>query len=308
MLYDDCVVKNSNKVIILVGPTASGKTALSIDIAKMIDGEIVSADSQQIYKELFIGTARPTEEEMMGIRHHLLGFVSVRDSYNVSKFLEDVEPVICEIQSRGKIPIVCGGSYMWIQSMVDGFSPTPEGDEKIRGELEQRARAEGLKILHDELKEIDPESAEKISENDERRIIRSLEIFELTGIPRSEIFKVKKKLPFEYILIGITRPREELYGRINNRVNEMIGLGLIDEVRDLKKNGLEEDVRRVRAHGYPPMLDYLAGKWGLEEALENMKMVTRRYAKRQLSFLRGRDDFMVFESPTVADILEFLKE
>ncbi len=290
------------KVVILYGPTASGKTSLAVELAERINGEVISADSQQIYKELFIGTARPTPDEMDGIPHHLIGHISVKEHYNVSKFLAEADVLIKEILDRGSIPIVCGGSYMWIQSLIDGFSPTPPADEVIRGKLFERVENEGLKKLHDELKKVDKASADKISENDTKRIVRSLEIYQITGKPRSEIFETKYRLPYEYINLAITRPRDILYGRINKRVDLMVEMGFLDEVKKLKDDGLEFDVRRVMAHGYPSVLEHLCGNWTLEEALDNMKMVTRRYAKRQLSFLRGRNDFHVFDSPKIEDL------
>jgi len=293
-------------VLIIFGPTASGKTKLAVEVAKAVGGDIVSVDSQQVYKELMIGTARPTIEEMSGVIHHLIGHVSVRDRYNVSRYLTDAEDVIQEILQSKRLPIVTGGTYMWIASMVDGFSPTPPADLKLRANLEERADSDGLDCLYEELKELDPQSAEKISPADRRRIIRSLEIITITGRPRSEVFREKIILPFDFLKVGITRPRQDLYRRINLRVDEMIENGLLEEIEMIIKDGLEPYVRDVMAHGYPALLDHLHGICTLDFALERMKTDTRRYAKRQLSFLSGREDFTVFNSPTTDDILEYL--
>ena len=292
--------------LILFGPTASGKTTLAIEIAKLIGGEIVSVDSQQVYRELFIGTARPSTDEMEDIPHHLIGHVSVKDRYNVSKFLADAQSVIGDILSRGKRPLVTGGSYMWIACMIDGFSPTPPSNPKIRAELENRVSNEGLDSLYKELMNIDPESAERISSADKRRIIRALEIIKLTCKQRSEVFKVKTRLPYNFTKIAIKRPRQELYHRINRRVDAMVENGLLEEIQWIIDEGLEEYVREVRAHGYPPLLDYFHGVHSLDFALERMKTETRRYAKRQLSFLSGRDDFTVLDTSSADDILHWI--
>jgi tRNA dimethylallyltransferase len=298
------------KAVVIFGPTASGKTSLSIEIALKLNTEIVSMDSQQIYKELFIGTARPTNEEMKGVPHHLIGHVSVHEEYNVSRFLQEAMDAIDGIISRGKIPLLCGGSYMWLMMALDGFSKTPPKSDEVRAEFEELAKEKGIPHLHAILAENDPESAEKISPNDLKRLVRALEIFKLTGKTRTEIFASRDPLPYDFAKFAILRPRDELYDRINTRVDNMVEAGLLDEVKDLVDKGLEQDVRRVKSHGYPPLLDYYAGKTGLEEALDEMKLVTRHYAKRQLTFMRSRKDFVLLESPgakNILDILEALK-
>lgn len=295
------------KAVVIFGPTASGKTSLSIDIALKLDAEIVSMDSQQIYKELFIGTARPTNEEMKGIPHHLIGHVSVREEYNVSRFLEEARDAIEGVISRGRLPIMCGGSYMWLMMALDGFSKTPPKSDEVRAELEELAKEKGTPYLHDMLAESDPESAEKISPNDLKRLVRALEIYKLTGKTRSEIFADRDPLPFDFAKFAILRPRDELYDRINTRVDDMVDAGLLAEVKDLVENGLEPDVRRVKSHGYPPLLDYFAGRMGLRDALDEMRLVTRHYAKRQLTFMRSRKDFVLLESPGAKNIIEILE-
>ncbi|HOO96713.1 MAG TPA: tRNA (adenosine(37)-N6)-dimethylallyltransferase MiaA [Caldisericia bacterium] len=290
---------------IIFGPTASGKTGLAIALAKNIGGEVVSADSQQIYSELFIGTARPTEEEMQGVRHHLIGHVSVREKYNVARFIEELEHTLKEITERDVTPIICGGSYMWIGSILDGLSPTPPSDVATRKRLEEASKNEDL---YDKLEQIDPESARRIDKNDTRRIVRALEIFELSGKTRTEIYSIKNILPYKFFPIGIMRDREKLYSRINTRVDEMLEEGLLDEIRNLVLAGLSDDIRRVKAHGYPPLLDWHEGKAGLEEAIETMKKVTRNYAKRQISFLKGRADFVIMDNPTADLIIEIYKK
>lgn len=295
------------KAVVIFGPTASGKTSLSIEIALKLDAEIVSMDSQQIYKELFVGTARPKAEDMKGIPHHLIGHVSVREEYNVSMFLEEAKDAIEGIISRGKLPILCGGSYMWLMMALDGFSKTPPKSDEVRAELEELAKDKGVPHLHSILSETDPESAGKISPNDLKRLVRALEIHKLTGKTRSEIFASRDPLPFDFARFAIFRPRDELYNRINTRVDDMVEDGLLAEVKDLVDNGLEPDVRRVKSHGYPPLLDYFAGKTGLKEALDEMRLVTRHYAKRQMTFMRSRKDMMLLESPGTKNIIEILE-
>jgi len=297
----------NERVLVIFGPTASGKTELAVQVAKQFGGEVVSCDSQQIYKELFIGTARPTESEMNGVPHHLIGHVSVKDFYNVARFFEEAKESISNVISRGHLPIVCGGSYMWLTMLLDGLSPTPPANPDIRKKLELEAEEKGVPKLHERLSKLDPLSAQKISSNDLKRVVRALEIYELTGKPRSEIFDIREKLQYSFIKIGIVRPRLDLYDRINARVEKMVDMGLLDEVKNLIDSGFVFDIRRIAAHGYPPILDYFEGKKKLNESLDEMKKVTRHYAKRQLTFLRSRLDFVV-TTPDLSQVARILEE
>ncbi len=290
------------------GPTGVGKTSFAIECAKGLDGEVVSCDSQQVYKELFIGTARPTTAEMKGIPHHLIGHVSVREHYNVAIYLSDAKCAIEGILSRGKLPIVCGGSYMWLSSMIDGLSEVPKADPETRKKLEDEVEAIGVQILHKRLAELDQVSAAKIAPTDKKRIVRALEIILLSGKPRSEAFVVKNPFPYEFFCAGLAMEREKLYEMINNRVFAMIERGLLDEVRWIIEQELENDVLRVAPHGYNFMIEYITGKLGLDKAILQMQTVTRRYAKRQLTFLRGRQDFTIFGPDDANLVAKVFKE
>ena len=226
-----------SKVIVIGGPTASGKTALSIELAKQINGEIVSADSMQIYKDMNIGTAKPTKEEMSGIKHYLIDFVSPEERYSVADYKEDAKKAIKEIIEKGKTPIIVGGTGLYIDSLIYEIEyPKIEIDLKYREELQERVKREGLEKLYEEAKKIDPVAMEKISVNDEKRTLRVLEIYHQTGKKKSQLDKESRKEPeYDYKVFIITMDREKLYERINKRVDIMIQEGLIKEVEDLCK-------------------------------------------------------------------------
>lgn len=295
-------------ILVIFGPTASGKTDLSIKLAKELGSQIISCDSQQVYHELFIGTARPTKEEMQGIKHYLIGHVSVTEEYNVARYIEDFAAVADTIFSLGKLPIVAGGTNMWLSSLLDGLSPAPPKDEAVRKNLEDFVTKNGPQKLHSQLIAIDQESALKIKPTDTKRIVRAMEMFLVSGKTRTELFKEKVLLPYTFIPVAITRPIEEIYDRINARVDKMVEAGLLDEVKGLVESGLEDDVRRIKAHGYPVLLDWVHGVVTLEEALETMRMDTRHYAKRQMTFIRSRSDFTVFENTEKEMILQLLED
>lgn len=224
------------KVIVICGPTASGKTALSIELAKQINGEIISADSMQIYKDMDIGTAKPSKEEMQGIKHYLLDFVSPEVRYSVAEYKKDSKKAIQEILSKGKVPIIVGGTGLYVDSLIYEIEyPDIEFDENYRKQLEQRVKEEGLQILYEEAKKIDSEAIEKISENDQKRILRILEIYHATGKTKTqlEIESRQKEVEYDYHVYAISWEREVLYERINKRVDIMIQNGLIEEVKML---------------------------------------------------------------------------
>lgn len=295
-------------ILVIFGPTASGKTDLSIKLAKELGSQIISCDSQQVYHELFIGTARPTKEEMQGVKHYLIGHVSVTEEYNVARYIEDFAAVADTIFSLGKLPIVAGGTNMWLSSLLDGLSPAPPKDEAVRKNLEDFVTKNGPQKLHSQLIAIDQESALKIKPTDTKRIVRAMEMFLVSGKTRTELFKEKVFLPYTFIPVAITRPIEEIYDRINARVDKMVEAGLLDEVKGLVESGLEDDVRRIKAHGYPALLDWVHGVVTLEEALETMRMDTRHYAKRQMTFIRSRSDFTVFENAEKEMILQLMED
>lgn len=295
-------------ILVIFGPTASGKTDLSIKLAKELGSQIISCDSQQVYHELFIGTARPTKEEMQGVKHYLIGHVSVTEEYNVARYIEDFAAVADTIFSLGKLPVVAGGTNMWLSSLLDGLSPAPPKDDAVRKNLEDFVTKNGPQKLHSQLIAIDQESALKIKPTDTKRIVRAMEMFLVSGKTRTELFKEKVFLPYTFIPVAITRPIEEIYDRINARVDKMVEAGLLDEVKRLVESGLEDDVRRIKAHGYPALLDWAHGVITLEEALETMRMDTRHYAKRQMTFIRSRSDFTVFENAEKEMILQLLED
>lgn len=277
------------KVIVICGPTASGKTALSIELAKRINGEVVSADSMQIYDEMSIGTAKPDEEEMQGIKHYLIGNVSPTTRYSVSDYKSDAMNAIEEIINKNKMPIVVGGTGLYVNSLIYGIDyPEVKTDLEYREELEKIAKKEGLKHLYEKAMQIDPEAAKNISENDKKRIIRILEIYKETGKTKTQLKIESRKngVPYDYRVFAINMPREILYDRINRRVDIMIERGLIDEVKQLYEKYGEELRTAVQGIGYKEVIDYLNGVYSKEKMVEKIKMETRRYAKRQLTWFR----------------------
>lgn len=277
------------KVIVICGPTASGKTALSIELAKKVDGEIVSADSMQIYNEMSIGTAKPDEEEMQGIKHYLIGNVSPTRRYSVSDYKIDAMNSIKEILQKGKQPIVVGGTGLYVNSLIYGIDyPEIETNLEYRKELEKIADEEGLQYLYKKAEEIDREAMKNISVNDKKRIIRVLEIYKETGKTKTQLEKESRKngVPYEYHIFAIDMPREVLYDRINKRVDIMIEKGLIKEVENLYRKYGDELCTSLQGIGYKEVIDYLNGKYTKEEMIDKIKMETRRYAKRQLTWFR----------------------
>ena len=277
------------KVIVICGPTASGKTALSIELAKKVDGEIVSADSMQIYNEMSIGTAKPDEEEMQGIKHYLIGNISPTRRYSVSDYKIDAMNSIKEILQKGKQPIVVGGTGLYVNSLIYGIDyPEIETNLEYRKKLEKIADEEGLQYLYKKAEEIDREAMKNISVNDKKRIIRVLEIYKETGKTKTQLEKESRKngVPYEYHIFAIDMPREILYDRINKRVDIMIEKGLIKEVENLYRKYGDELCTSLQGIGYKEVIDYLNGKYTKEEMIDKIKMETRRYAKRQLTWFR----------------------
>lgn len=276
------------KVIVICGPTASGKTALGVELAKKINGEVVSADSMQIYKDMDIGSAKPTVEEMQGIKHYMIDFVSPEERYNVADYKKQAINAIEEILKKGKKPIVVGGTGLYIDALIYGIEyQEMEFDEKYRNELEEKAKNEGLENLYNKAKEIDEEAVKHISPNDKKRIIRILEIYKATGKTKTEleILSRKNEVPYDYKVFALNIDRELLYDRINKRVDIMIEQGLIEEVEGIIKK-YNKYPTAIQALGYKEIKEYLDGLLTKEEAIEKVKMETRRYAKRQLTWFR----------------------
>lgn len=275
------------KVIVIVGPTASGKTAVSIELAKKINGEIISADSMQIYKYMNIGTAKPTADEMQGVKHYMLDIVEPDETYNVAKYKKMAENAIEEILAKGKTPIIVGGTGLYINTLVNGIEFLEiEGNTQYRDSLIKKGYEEGAKVLHDELKKVDPESAEVIDANNIRRVARALEIYKVTGKTKTQLdIESRKEVKYDYIMFGLEWPREELYSRIDQRVDIMVKSGLIEEVKWLIEN-YKVSSTAMQGLDYKEVVEYLNGDISYEEMLEKLKIETRHYAKRQLTWFR----------------------
>ena len=276
------------KVIVIVGPTASGKTTLSIELAKQIDGEIISADSMQIYKDMNIGTAKPTVDEMKNIKHHLIDFVSPEERFSVSDYQKLAQEKIKEILNIGKKPIVVGGTGLYVNSLIYGIEyGKMTFNQKYREKLEKIAIEKGNKYIYEMAKNIDEQAIKNISINDRKRIIRILEIYKATGKNKTqlEMESRKSEIPFDYRTYGIYIEREKLYDRINKRVDLMIQQGLIDEVKNIKKK-YNKFPTAMQAIGYKEVVEYLENKITKSEMIEKIKMETRRYAKRQITWFK----------------------
>lgn len=276
------------KVIVICGPTASGKTRLSIELAKRINGEIISCDSMQIYQEMDIGTAKPTQEERQGIKHYLIDFVSPEERYSVADYKQDAKKAIKEIITKGKIPIVVGGTGLYMDSLIYEIEyPNIKFDEIYRKQLENRAQEEGLNQLYEEAKKIDELAIQKISVNDEKRILRILEIYHATGKTKTELEIASRRNPpeYDYQVYALRWPREILYERINKRVDQMLELGLMEEVKEILKQH-KKFPTAMQGLGYKEVVECIEGNITKEEMIDKIKRETRRYAKRQMTWFR----------------------
>lgn len=282
-------MKAKDNLFILIGPTAIGKTALSIELAKKLNGEIISADSMQIYKYMDIGSAKISRKEMGDIPHHLIDIVLPNEEFTVADFKNKSTKLIKNINDRGKLPIVAGGTGLYINSLVYNlnFTQVPPNDE-VRARLEYLANEEGNEYLHRELQKIDIASAERISINDRKRIIRAIEIYEATGKPMSEYNKSFRKPIEDYklVMIGLNMDRQELYNRINLRVDIMLKEGLIEEVKNLLEMGYNKNLVSMQGIGYKEIIMYLEDIISLDKSIEFIKQGSRNYAKRQLTWFR----------------------
>ena len=280
-------------MIILSGPTAVGKTALSIELAKRVNGAIISADSMQVYKYMDIGSAKIMPEEMCGIKHYLVDALEPSDEFNIVVFQKMAKAALEEIYANGQIPIIAGGTGFYIQALLyDIDFDNQDIDEAYRAELEQIANEQGNEVVHDMLREIDPVSADKIHANNVKRVIRALEFYRLTGKTISEHNKAEqqKESPYNFAYFVLTDERENLYKRIDLRVDIMLKNGLLDEVKALKDMGYHRNMVSMQGLGYKEILDYLDDKCSLEEAIYILKRETRHFAKRQLTWFRREKD------------------
>ena len=281
------------KLVVLTGPTAVGKTKLSIALAKAIGGEIISADSMQVYKHMDIGSAKIMSSEMMGVPHYLIDVLEPREAFNVVTFQTMAKEAMAEIYNRGKIPIIVGGTGFYIQAILNDieFDENPQSTE-IRKKYERLLQEQGGEILHQELAKVDARAADDIHPNNSKRVIRALEYFEQTGNKISEHNQEQrtKQSPYDFRYFVLNDDREKLYARIDERVDKMIDDGLVDEVRGLRESGLTKDLVSMQGLGYKEILEYLDGECTLEEAIYKIKRDTRHFAKRQVTwFKRERD-------------------
>lgn len=286
-----------NDVIVIVGPTASGKTRLSIELAKCLNGEIVSADSMQIYKYMDIGTAKPTLDEMQGIKHYLIDEVLPSEEFNVVKFKELANKYIEEIFAKDKQPIIVGGTGLYISSLINNINfSESECDWELREELKRQAEEHGPQFIHDKLKLVDEQAANNIHPNNVKRVIRALEVYHQTQKPISYHNEMSKVVPSKYnfILIGLTMDRQLLYERIDKRVDIMLENGLIDEVKGLVCQGFADSLISMQGIGYKEVLSYINNEKTLEETVEIIKRDSRRYAKRQITWFKRINEIKWF--------------
>lgn len=308
-------MNHKNKMLVLTGPTAVGKTALSIDLAKNIGGEIISADSMQVYKYMDIGSAKIKKTEMEGIPHHLIDMLDPSEEFNVFRFQKMAKEAIEEIYLHGHIPIVVGGTGFYIQALLyDTAFSDEEGHFEIRTKLEETAREKGNRYLHECLKKVDPGSADTIHPNNRKRVIRALEFYEMNGFPISTHNKREreKEAAYDFCYFVLNDDRERLYRKIDERVESMLSAGLVDEVKKLKEMGFDRNMVSMQGLGYKEILSYLEGECTLEEAVYLIKRDTRHFAKRQLTWFKREKNVIWIEKARFAydnhKILNFMIE
>lgn len=277
------------KVIVITGPTCSGKTSVSIHLAKILGSEVISSDSRQVYRYLDIGTAKPSESELKEVKHHFISSLNPEEDFNVSKFEEDALHIIGSLHKENKIPVVAGGSGLYVKALTEGISTTAETDENLRQELKEKLDTYGREFLYDELKKVDPRAAETMLPQNWKRVMRALEVFHLTGRSILEHHKeYERNLDIEFLQFGLNWDREVLYRNIEERVDHMISSGLIDEVKRILAMGYSTNLNSLNTVGYKEIIMYLSGEISLERAIELIKRNTRRYAKRQMTWFRGQ--------------------
>ena len=282
------------RVLCVVGPTATGKTKMGVALAKRFNGEVVSVDSMQLYRGMEIGTASPTVEEMEGIPHHMVGVADPAESWSAARYVQAADACVQDILSRGRLPVLAGGTGLYLDALIRGtdFAAGSQGTE-IRQELQRRAKTEGIETLLEELHRIDPAAAEKLHLRDEKRIIRALEVWQETGRTITEHDQLERQRPPKYdaLYIGLDfEDRQDLRDRIDRRVDAMVAQGLLEEVKTLLASGLPHDATALQAIGYKQFLAVAEGNATVEEAIEEVKLRSRQYAKRQLTWLRRNPD------------------
>ena len=300
----------TSRLLCLLGPTAVGKTEIAIQLAQRLDAEIISVDSRQIYRQMDIGTAKPTPEERQTAPHHLIDCVDVSQPFSVADYQSLADTAIADIQNRGKHALLVGGAGLYFRAVVDGLFEGPDADIALRERLEQEAAKLGVNALHERLRACDPASADRIHPNNVVRVIRALEVYELTGTPMSEHQQQwhRENQRYPFIAFCLTMPRALLYRRIEQRMDVMLANGLVAEVESLLVAGHARDTTALRSFGYKEFIAYLDGKCTYLEAVEQLKRNTRRFAKRQLTWFRGDTRIEWVDRNSTPDIFTFLLE
>lgn len=295
-----------NSLVVVLGPTAIGKTRLAIDLALEFNTEIISADSRQIYRELNIGTASPDEDELARVKHHLVGHCSVRDYFNASKFEEVVLDLLDRLFLDHNVVIMAGGSGLYIDAVMHGIDELPSIDMEVRKVLKEKYEAEGLEGLRRMLKKLDPEHYSKVDLKNPNRILKALEISVMTGKPYSSfLLHTRKKRRFNIVTIGLEMEREQLYNRINKRADRMVEMGLVEEVKRLESYRGENALKTV---GYKEIFAYMDGKYSLDEAIQKIKSNTRNYARKQITWFRRYPGVKWFHPDRTIDIIDYISE
>ena len=299
----------NNKVAVLVGPTAAGKTAVALELARELGAQIVNADSLQVYRELDIGTAKPTPGERALVPHHLVDVADPPEPYDADRFCREGREILARLHSRGVIPLVVGGTGLYLKALLSGLFTEGSPDAKIRQRLRQELTDKGLPALHERLRRLDPASAWRLHPHDTYRVLRALEVILATGEPLSALHDSHqfRDAPYRTLKLGLIRPREELNQRIEARVEVMLALGWLEEVKGLLER-YPPDLKPLQALGYRHLIAFLQDRWSWEEAMELLKRDTRRYAKRQLTWFRGDPEVRWHSPDQVPEMLAALRE
>ncbi|MEM6795230.1 MAG: tRNA (adenosine(37)-N6)-dimethylallyltransferase MiaA [Acidobacteriota bacterium] len=298
------MTKKRGKPLVVVGPTASGKTFLAMELARRLDGEIVNADALAVYRHLEIGTDKPSAEMRSEIPHHLVDILEPEEVFSAGEFARRARRALADIASRGRAAVVVGGSGFYIRALLEGLSPLPQRDDAARAELEERLEREGVEALYGELQRVDPSTAERLQPRDRQRVIRALEIHRSSGVTMSKwLARKPEEPPIEALRIGLTLPRSILYDRIADRVHRMVEKGWLTEIRDMLDQGIEPDAPAFQAIGYRQMLRYARGECPRHQAIDETIRATRHYAKRQLTWFRRQPGIHWISGLTLSDVL-----
>jgi len=293
---------NPQSVLVILGPTASGKTSVALLLAQDLGGEIISADARQIYKFMDVGTAKPSKSQLEAVRHHFVDELLPDQNFNAGEFGKWGRKIIGEIFQRGNVPIVVGGSGLYVQALIDGFFDGPPADSSVREFLGKRLEQEGVEALWKDLHKIDPDAAVKMLPSNTRRIIRALEVYSITGVRISELQKTRIPEKLDAVMMGLNWDRKSLYKRIERRVDSMIGEGLVDEARDLLRRGYSPNLNALQTVGYAEVFEYLKGDFSYERMIELIKQNSRRYAKRQMTWFRKEKRIEWFDIQDEAEL------